>query len=169
MPELVHFQTIEIPDLLAVGKNIRVRLDGDLAILGELWGRSFKDGTFATLEALAGFVHDPAYVGFMNGYDPATNEMNYLVGMLLKPGAPVPEGFTAFSVPAAKVGVAWVKGKQDQVKELCQAAHGLTDQKIREAGLKTQWRWGMEVYTRERFNTPDAGGNVIVDYWLPCE
>ena len=168
MPELVHFQTIEIPDLLAVGKNIRVRLGPDMSVIGERWGKYTQDGTFDTLKALAGFIHDPAYVGFMNGYDPATNEMNYLIGMLMKPGVPVPEGFTSFAVPAGKVGVGWIKGRQDNVSEICHRGWELTGNKIKETGMATKWCWGMEVYT-SRFNSPDADGNIIVDIWLPVK
>jgi len=136
--------------------------------ISDLWGDCFNAGVFATLEALVPHIHDPAYVGFMEcGTDPEA--LDYLCGMLMKPGVPVPAGLSVKKIAASKIAVAWVKGPQDKVPELCGAAHGITLDAIRQKGLKSLDRWVMEVYDGARFNTPDANGDIIVDYWIPCE
>jgi len=172
MPELVNFQTINQPEILVVGKLTRSDFQGrmpDGRHLSDLWGDCFNTGVFATLEALVPHIHNPAYVGYMDGCDFAAGVMNYLCGMMMKPGVPVPDGFAAQKIAPAKIAVAWVKGPQDKVPELCAAAHGITLDAIRQNGLKPIDGWVMEVYTNERFNAPDANGDIIVDYYLPCE
>jgi len=36
-------------------------------------------------------------------------------------------------------------------------------------GMKTTGNWFMEAYDKERFETPDAEGNIIVDFYVECK
>ncbi|MCL1909990.1 MAG: GyrI-like domain-containing protein, partial [Kiritimatiellaeota bacterium] len=170
---LVNFEIIEQPEILIVGKLLRFNFDWSKPenTPPALWQRSFADGTFTTLEALTNFIHNPSYVGYMDNYDPADNAFDYICGMMMKPGTPVPDGFISRTVPAAKVANGWIKGKQNAEREIYDNAHTLTDKALAEHGLKYApgANWSMEVYTCPRFTTPDADGFIILDYYLPCE
>ena len=174
MPELVNFQIIEQPEIIVVGKSIHLYTDGTKAEMTppELWARCFADGTLATLEALADFIHNPAYVGYMDTNNGAWKggEGRYICGMMMKPGVSVPDGFAAQTLKPAKVAVGWIKGKKNNEAAIYANAHDFTEKAILEKGLKP-WGghdWCMEVYTCPRFTTPDENGDIIVDYWIPC-
>ena len=168
VPALVNFQVIEQPEVCVVGKLIHLN-QVDFSAGAKLWEQCFADGTFATLEALKEYIHEDAYVGYMDEYNPTSGEFNYLCGMIMKPGVPVPEGFTARTLPATKIGVAWIKGKQGQVSEICTAAYNLTPAAIVQKGMKMAGNWTMEVYTCPRFTTPDENGDIIIDFYMPCK
>ena len=170
-PTLVKLEIIDQPEIVVVGKLIRFNLDGSKAKDNPpaLWTRCFSDGTFSTLEALADHVHNPAYVGYMGGYDPATGEFDYICGMMMKPGVAVPEGFASRPLPPAKVAVGWVKGSDSNKGAIFMSGHGLTEKATAEKGMKADPAadWCMEVYTCPRWTTPDAEGCIILDYYLP--
>ena len=168
--ELVKFEIIEQPEIVIVGKLIRVNHD-DLQAgknpIPAFWGKCFEEGTFTTLEALANFIHNPAYVGYMN------SDYEYICGMMMKPGVPVPEGFAAHTLEPTKVAVGWIKGKKDNEPAIYANAHTLTEKAMLEKGMKfnsyIKLGWCMEVYTCPRFTTPDENGDIILDFYLPCE
>ena len=65
-----------------------------------------------------------------------------------------------------KIGVCWIKGKD--AADVCGDAHALTMQAIKSAGLcPNQMNWSMQLFTNPRFTTPDANGEVILDYYIP--
>jgi len=178
-PTLVKLEIIDQPELVIVGKLARPN-PNDVAAskntLPAFWEQCFADGTFTALEALADFIHDPAYVGYADdlNFVPPDGDFDYICGMMMKSGTPVPNGFVARTVLPVKVAVAWVKGK-DAVDICTNAnanAHVLTMKAMAERGLKPneEFRrrcWCMEVYNKERFTTPDAEGNIIVDFYVP--
>ena len=177
-PTVVKFETIEQPEILIVGKLARPN-PNDVAAgkntLPAFWDKCFADGTFTTLEALTDFIHDPAYVGYMDdlNFTPPDGDFDYICGMMMKPGTPVPEGFVARTVLPVKVAVAWVKGR-DAVDICTNAnnAHVLTMKAMAEHDMLPNEEfkrrcWAMEVYNKERFTTPDAEGNIIVDFYVP--
>ena len=172
VPALVKFEFVEQPEVVVVGKAIRFNLDAAKADDNPpaLWTRCFADGTFTTLEALADFVHNPAYVGLMTGYDPETGSFDYIAGMIMKPGVPVPENFVSRTLAPARVAVGWIQGKNDHHPAIYQNAHRLTDAAMTAQGATPDFNagWSMEVYTC-RFAEPDADGFIILDYYLPCE
>jgi len=130
-----------------------------------------KDSSFTKLETFSDFIHDSAYVGYMDNYDQATTGFDYICGMMMKPGVAVPEGFVSRTLKPAKVAVGWIKGAKGHEAEICEIAFPLTIKAIEEKGLKPDWShgWSMEVYNNPRYTTPDAEGNIIIDLYLPCE
>ena len=91
---------------------------------------------------------------------------------MMKPGVPVPAGFVSRTLKPAKVAVGWVKGKKSNEGDIYANAHSLTEKSMMETGMKPSRRpdsWCMEVYTCPRFTTPDENGDIIMDYYLPCE
>ena len=167
---LIKLDFIDQPEIVVVGKVIRCNLDLSTIEVTPpvLWGHCFSDGTFTTLETLTDFIHDPAYVGYMDSYDPATGNFDYLCGMMTKPGVPVPEGFVSRTLKPAKDAIGWIKGKEGDVYG---KAHSLTEHAMAIKGMKpdASHGWSMEVYTCPRFTTPDENGDIILDYYLPYE
>jgi len=174
-PTLIKFEILDQPELLVVGKLLRVGANDVAAgknTIPVLWEQCCKDGTFAALEALVDHLYDPAVrVGLCidDMYAPASGDFGYICGMMMKPGTPVPEGFASRPLASAKVAAAWVKGRQEHAPELCTAAHGLATKAIEERGMKPLGNWCMEVYNYPRWVEPDAEGNAILDYYLPCK
>jgi len=176
-PTLVKLEITDQPEVVVVGKLIRFNLDGGKAADNPpaLWSRCFADGTFAALEALADHVHDPAYVGYTGGFDPATGDFDYICGMMMKPGIlktgepAVPEGFVSRTLPPARVAVGWVKGHESNKGAIFANAYDLMLKGMAGKGVKPVEGWYLEVYACPRFTTPDAEGNIIVDYYFSCE
>jgi len=168
--ELVKLEIIEQPEIVIVGKFFHLGKD-DMSPAA-FWKQCGEEGVFATLEALSDHIHNPAHIGFMD-----TNNglwrggtSRYLCGMMMKPGVPVPDGFATQTLKPAKVGVGWIKGKKSNFNAILEVKHHFTEKAIVEKGLKL-WGshdWCMEVYTH-RATTPDENGDIILDYYIPCE
>lgn len=171
MAKLIKFEIIELPKIYLVGKELRysmeVHMKGDNRIPA-FWGKCFTDGIFCTLEAQPDYIYDPAYVGVMMDWDKGDGDFSYICGMLFKEAIPVPEGFVLREINAGKVGVSWIKGKD--TADVCSNAHTLTEQAIKDAGFNfDKMKWCMELYNCPRFTTPDEIGEIILDYYIPCE
>ena len=171
MAELVKFEVIDFPATKLIGKEIRysmaAHMQGDNRIPA-LWEKCFTDGTFTWLEAQKDFVHDPAYVDVMTDWGKGDGDFTTIVGMLMKDGATVPEGYIRRDLPACKAVVSWIKGNAPA--ELYAAAHPLTEQKLRAEGYTNdKMTWCMELYNCPRFTTPDESGNIILDYYIPLD
>lgn len=153
-----------------VGKQIRVApMSNQIA---HFWGECFQDGTFDTLFGMEEYLpeaiaHD--FAGCQRDFDPTTNTFVYMVGLFLKPGAPVPEGFSEFDIPARTLAVSWIQGEE---YELYANAHPLTVAAIKSNGYEVDWEhyFLCEVYTKERFETPKNNGErvYILDVYMPC-
>jgi len=174
--ELVKLEIIGQPEIVIVGKYIHI-FSNDCQEgknpIPAFWGKCFEEALFAKLETLADFIHNPAYVGYMDTNNGVwkNGEGRYICGMMMKPGVVVPEGFTAHTLKPAKVAVGWIKGKKSNEATVFANAHGLTEKAVVKKGLKL-WGghdWCMEVYTSPRFTTPDENGDIILDYYIPCE
>ena len=87
----------------------------------------------------------------------------YVGGMLMKPGAAVPEGYYSRELAATKVAVGWVQGVDHG--EVFAKAHALTGKALQEAGLDNVGiTWMLELYNCPCFTMPDENGNITLDY-----
>lgn len=170
MARIVDFQIESKPQMKIIGKALKVNMEQIASNnpIGGLWETCFEDGTFEELEKSPDYLLDPSYVGWMGDFNPATGDFIYICGMLAKPDMPVPKGYVSRKLPASEVSVTWVQG--GSTDEVCQQAHCLSEEKLREAGYMADMEqgWSMEVYNCPRFTQPDETGNIILDYWLPC-
>lgn len=168
MSILINFQIKQLPALRIVGKAIHPLMDMKVNPIPDFWSQCFGDGTFKTLENLPVKPVDDSYVGFMSGWDAGNGTFAYICGMLLPAGSPVPEGFTCMDLPAANVAVGWIQGPE---KENYQVAHELTQQAMEKQGHKMILidPWCMELYNCPRFTQPQPNGDVILDYYIPCQ
>lgn len=171
MAKLIKFEVVELPRIYLVGKELRYNMEehmkGDNRIPA-FWYKCFADNIFSILEKQPDYILDPAYVGLMMDWDKGDGNFSYICGMLFKEGVTVPEGFVLREIGTEKAGLSWIKGKD--TADVCSNAHVLTEQAIKEAGLRSdRMKWCMELYNCPRFTTPDEDGQIILDYYIPCE
>lgn len=171
MAKLIKFEVKQLPKIYLVGKELRydmeVHMKGDNRIPA-FWEKCFAENIFSTLEKQSDYVYDTAYVGVMIDWDKGDGNFSYICGMLFKEGIPAPEGFVLREIAAGKVGLSWIKGKD--TADVCSNAHVLTEQAIKDAGFPyDKIKWCMELYNCPRFTTPDENGEIILDYYIPCE
>ncbi len=170
LPEVVHWEVKEIPLLKVIGKSVRPHfpdIQGPNNPLPVFWDQCFADGTMGVLDGMVEQQWDPGYVGWMGEWDDTSQTFLYMVGMLMHPDAPVPAGFVDRVVEPCQAFVAWVHGPESSVY---MATHPLTEQAMKEQGYSydNAAGWSMELYNCPRFTEPDANGEIIIDYYLPC-
>lgn len=166
MASLVRFDVRSLPALKVVGRAVRVRMADEMDDpVPELWARCHGDGTIDELLALDTF--DPSPVGWMGDFDAKTSSFVYLCGVLVGADAPVPEGFDVRAIGPTNAAVGWVQGEPD---ELVPVAQELTEQAMSDAGVAADDAagWALEMYTDERYTRPGAGGEVVLDFYIPC-
>ena len=170
MAQLINFSIKLQPSILLIGKQIRysmqAHMQGDNR-MPAFWQACFAQDTFAPLEAQGSFLYDDAYVGTMTDWDKGDGDFSYIVGMLMKPGATIPQGYAAKPLPTCQVAIGYIKGKDTQ--DVCAHAHALTEAALRKAGHKCDAiPWCMERYG-EAFAMPDADGDIVLDYYIPLD
>jgi len=160
-----------MPAMRVVGKGMRPLfkdVQGPDNPLPKLWEQCFSDGTMAALDQLQDVSIDDAYVGWMAEWDESTQQFLYIVGKLVEPGTPVPDGFEHRDVAPCTAAVSWVQGPETSIYS---QAHQLAEAAMKEQGYvydSSAGGWSMELYNCPRFTNPDAEGRVILDYYLPC-
>ncbi len=171
MGKLVRFEVQDQPRALVVGKEIRASMEEQAKgnnLLPALWDKCFAENAFAPLEAQADFIIDDAYIGIMLDFGLGDGNFTYIVGMLLKEGATVPESYVSRTLEPCKVAVSWIQG--NDTGDVCSAAHELTQKALQEAGHTCErMQWCMELYNCPRFTTPDENGQIILDYYIPLD
>ncbi len=167
MSKLIQLEIRELGAWCVAGKEIRVEMGGENPIPA-FWDACFADGTFSTLEAQKDWVLCPDYVGFMTDWQESSNTFTYVCGMMMKPGCPVPGGgFVSRPVAASSAAVGWIQGADTQ--DVCMQAHEYTNKALEEKGYTCEgFSWSMELYNCPRFTTPDAQGQITLDYYIPC-
>lgn len=156
------------PPLRFIGKKYtnQDRTQGSYAAKWQAW---FQNGYFSVLEVLGETKQvDNGYLGFMR-YNPASFETSfeYWIGVLFEPNTSVPEGFDYIDLPAAKIGICYIQGKES---EGIYAMHDACIQALVEKHillpkqLELQRIQVFERYNCPRFTEPNALGEVILDY-----
>ena len=126
-----------------------------------------KDGDRTVDELLALDTFDPSPVGWMGDFDAKTSSFVYLCGVLVAADSPVPDGFDVRAIGPTNAAVGWVQGEPD---ELVPVAQELTERAMSDAGVAADDAagWALEMYTDERYTRPSAGGEVVLDFYIPC-
>lgn len=111
MADLIRTYTEEFPALRFIGKRYTDadRVGGTFA---DKWGEWFSKGWFTPLDDLASNDVDNGYVGLE--IVPADRRYwDYWIGCFTPADTLVPEGYSYIDLPASKVGITWVKGRED--------------------------------------------------------
>lgn len=158
-----------IPQLFLVGKEVRYSMqkqaDGTNPPLSQLWDTCHADGTFTALAQQSDFVFMDAHVGIMIDFDTGDGNFSYVVGMFMKDGVTIPEGFACHTLPETEVAIGWFKGKD--AADVCSTAHVQTDQFLHENGYVSdnpKRAWFGEVYP---IGTDE--NEIILRYYIPCK
>ena len=170
MGKLVRLEFLPLPKILVVGKELRMNMEEHMKGPNQIpgfWETCMSDGTFTVLEQNRDLLYDSAYVGFMTDWDRGDGCFSYICGMLYKEGSPVPGGYISRETEPTDAAISWIRGRD--VDDVCQNAHTLTEQAVKDAGYSLDaLKWTMELYHCPRFTTPDAYGEIILDYYIPC-
>ena len=162
MAEIVKTFREEVPAMRFIGKKY--------PSFGGWWGEWFANGWFDAVEKAMGgtdailkiWENGGGYVGLERR---ASNQpFEYWLGMFTPADTPVPDGFSCVDFPAIGLGTCWIKGKEKEVHntKACRGeieAIGLILWKDADGGV-----WSFENCTCPRFTSPDADGNIIMDY-----
>lgn len=132
------------------------------------WAEWFSQGLFAPLEQAPrdpdGFL-DGSYVGAMRMAD---GGFEYWIGMFLPQDAPVPEGYEHMDLPEETCALFWIYGSESSGELYGMSAEALCQAELDRRGwVRKDAGWHFERYNCPRFTTPDAQGNVILDYGVP--
>ena len=152
----------EIPAMRFIGK----KYNG----FGPWWGEWFANGWFDEIERAMGgcdailkvWQNGGGYIGLERRA--AEQPFEYWIGMFTPANTPVPEGFSSIDFPAMGLGTCWIHGSEKEIHntKACKPA-------VKEAGM-TIWKdqnggkWSFENCVCPRYTTPDADGNIIMDY-----
>ncbi|ACL74790.1 GyrI-like domain-containing protein [Ruminiclostridium cellulolyticum] len=102
----------------------------------------------------------------MTDWDKGDGDFSYIVGMLMKDGVSVPEGYYYKDIEETDVAIGWIKGRD--TADVHSSAHPLTEEAIKENGYKCdKMKWCMELYNCPRYSTPHENGDITLDYYIP--
>ncbi|MBQ8200752.1 MAG: GyrI-like domain-containing protein [Clostridia bacterium] len=135
---------------------------------GHKWGEWWQNGWFAPIDKL---LHMPI-VGdsTMAAMHVVDGELEYWIGFFCPPDTDVPEGYEAIDVGPRSYAVLWKKGSEHNGELYGLEAHVLCLQELTKHGWKrVEDDWCFERYNCPRFTTPDANGEVILDYGISVE
>ncbi|MBQ8439098.1 MAG: hypothetical protein IJX19_00410 [Clostridia bacterium] len=162
MASIVKTFREEVPAMRFIGK----KYEG----FGPWWGEWFANGWFDEIEKAMGgtdsilkiWENGGGYVGLERRA--AEQPFEYWIGMFTPADTPVPEGFSCVDFPAMGLGTCWIYGSEREVHKT-----KACKQTIKDAGMTT-WKdenggkWSFENCVCPRYTTPDAEGNIIMDY-----
>jgi len=155
IPFLFKKEIIHLSKALLVGKSVTYpkakqgvpEEDGGNPPLNLLWQKCGKDGAFDYLERQTESIYLEAHLGMYYNLSNNDGNFSYIVGVLMKEGAPVPEGFASHEIPDSDVAVCWYRYKDED--DIWAVAHGTVEKYMAEqgyAGLPQGQGWCSELY-----------------------
>lgn len=167
MADLVRFQILTLPPCRIVGRALKVD-PKEANPIPAFWEDCFQKGIFTQLEQMEGLYQeilpdaDDAYLSW-NGELETDGSFTYMIGMLMRPDTPVPEGLDYRDLPQCRVAIGQIKGT---IPEVYAQEMDLLLPEMEKLGLVPD-SFSMEVYACPRFTTPDPiDGTVILDYYV---
>lgn len=160
--EIVNVYKQDVPATRFAGKKYgdEDRVNGGF---GTQWGQWIQNKWFEPLEPLAAdFADADANIGLMRWKEGEPFE--YYIGMFLKEGADVPQGYEIVDFGESSYAVAWLKGKEDELYgHESEAARACSQEGYDAAPDENGAYWFFERYSCPRFTTPDENREVILD------
>ena len=136
---------------------------------GAQWGEWWRNGWFDALDKLEhrAEINQDAYCAakrIVNG------ELEYWIGMFFDPAVEAPEGYEHVDIGPMTFAVCWLKDKPESPDFSCLATHERCVAEMTRQGMaRKEDDWCFERYQCPRYTTPDADGNVILDYGISIE
>jgi predicted transcriptional regulator YdeE len=125
---LTGFKTEKLPDSKIIGRKINCLLKkGEENPIPAFWSKCFSDGTIAKLEVTPDRLFPDLLLGWCGDFKEEENSFYYLIGVLVKPEAVVPEGMESIDLPGGKYAVGTIEGQEP---DIFRNAHQLTEQQM---------------------------------------
>lgn len=171
MDELAKFEVVRLPKLFIVGKELRY---SDKALntgdnrLPEFWDKCYEENIFAPLESQSEHIYDISHAGVFLDWYLGNGDFSYIVGLLMKEGATVPEGFVVRELAETDAALCWVKCKS--ITETRTVPFSSAAKAIKDIGRDcANMKWCADIYHPSRSTIPDESGNVILDCFIPLD
>ena len=132
------------------------------------WGEWWENNWFATLEKMPALpMNGDAYIGAVHIVD---GMPEFWIGMFFSVDTEVPEGFECVDIEPMKYVVCYLQDKEGSGEFYTMDTHNMCLQALKAHHMKRKEDdWCFERYNCPRFTTPDAEGNVILDYGIAIE
>ena len=162
--EIVNIIREETPAVRFIGK--RYTEDADF---GAAWGQWWSSGWFGPLDALEGraAINQDSYCAakrIVNGM------LEYWIGMFFEPSTEAPEGYESVDIGPLSFAVCWLRDKENSPDLTGLGAHNRCLEAMALQGYaRKEDDWCFERDQCPRYTTPDAEGNVILDYAIAIE
>jgi len=171
MDDLVKLEVITLPKIIAVGKKFRYSYDaldnGDNR-LPCFWDECYQENIFASLEAQIEHIYDISHAGVFFDWHLGDSNFSYIIGLLMKEGATIPQGYSAYEITETDVAWCWVKSKS--LMETRAVSWGSTAKAINENSRScTNMKWCADLFHPSRSTMPDANGEMILDCYIPLD
>lgn len=148
------------PAVKLIGKRYTDADRDAFGSFGAQWGKWFQNNWFAPLRS-GGLEHiSEDLIGAMRVTE---GGFEYWIGVLKAPADSVPPEYEAVEIPAGRLGVCLLYGKDGSPDLFGMAAHEACIAAWRERGW-VPGGWFLERYHCPRYTVPDERGNVILDY-----
>ena len=132
------------------------------------WGEWWENDWFSVLEPTPALpFNGDAYLGAVRVVDGRPERW---IGMLFPAGTDVPEGFASVEIPPLSYAVCYMQGPEGSGDFFALDTHSMCLQALTARSLqRKEDHWCLERYNCPRWTTPDASGNVILDYAISIE
>ena len=164
------------PGARVIGKSVRhpIEVAEDDRTAQNLWESMERDGSLAFLLSLPTLATPPGdTVGWQGDWQPGEDAYTYLVGVLVQPGSPVPEGFELRDIAAGELAIGWIQetaGEEGGDMVANASAHVNAAREALGYEFDSSRMAEMEYYSKERFRDALARGEPpILDMLSPCK
>ena len=171
MNNLAKFEIIKLPKIFIVGKEIRYSDEalnnGDNRLPG-FWDKCYKESIFAPLESQPEHIFESSHAGVFLDWYLGDGDFSYIVGMLMKEGAIIPEGYIVRELEETDAALCWIKCKSVIVTRA--VSFESTAKAVKEIGRDfVNMKWCADLYHPTRSTMPDENGDVILDCYIPLD
>jgi len=171
MDEVINLEVVKLPKLIAVGKKFRYSYEalnnGDNR-LPDFWNKCYKESVFAPLESQMEYIFDCSHAGIFFDWHSGDSNFSYIIGMLMKDGVSVPDGYSTHELTESEIALCWVKCKS--LAETRAVPFESTAKAIEDIGRGcANMKWCIDLYHPSRSTTPDENGEVILDCYIPLD
>ena len=152
----------DMPAVQLIGKRYTDKDRDEYGSFSSKWHEWFQNGYFDALCACEGIMGvSDDFIGAMRHTNAG---FEYWIGMFMDETDVPPAGFERVFIPAGKLGVCYVYGKDDSTDLFSMDACNACTRAWAEQGWQiAPDAWRLERYNCPRFTTPDEKGNVILD------
>ena len=132
------------------------------------WGEWWSNNWFDVLESIPGLsINDNGYIGAVHIVD---SMPEYWIGMFFPVDTDVPSGFEYVDIEPLNYAVFYLYGRENSSEFYSMETHNMCLEELKAHNLiRKEDDWCFERYNCPRFTTPDANGNVILDYAVSIE